>query len=577
MNLKISRELSLPTDVLTEALGIVATRGAGKTYASVVLIEEAHDAGVPFVVIDATSVYHGLRSSADGTKAGLPVYVFGGRHGDLPLEAGAGELMADVVVDTGHSFVLDVSDFTRGVSRRFVSAFLNRLYERKARNRSPLFLVVDEADEWAPQKPNRDSALSLSAMELIVKRGRSRGLGCVLITQRTQALNKDVLDLVETLIAMRQLAERSREAVKGWIADKETRDELGVIDSLPSLPTGQAWVWSPVRQILERVTIRRIRTFDSYGSQTVGGDAPAEPAQRAELDLDALGEQMRQTVQRAKENDVGEFRKRVRELERELASRPTEVETVTETVEVPVLTDEMMERLAETVAPAADALVAVKTFVETFCEATDALANAEIGRQPRAEQVERREVARQAHEPAARPPARRPAPPAPVATNGEVTRAQQKVLDAIAWLSTIGLEGEKNRVGFLAGYSPKSGNFNNLLSKLRSGGYVDYPRAGVVELTHAGAAVANPPDEAPTTGELQSMVYERLPRAQCKVLEQVVRRYPDSIDKESLGEATDYSPSSGNFNNILSRLRSLGLIDYPTPGWVRAEDVLFID
>lgn len=40
--LRIGRGLELPVDVLTEAVGIVATRGAGKTYTSVVLIEEAH-------------------------------------------------------------------------------------------------------------------------------------------------------------------------------------------------------------------------------------------------------------------------------------------------------------------------------------------------------------------------------------------------------------------------------------------------------------------------------------------------------------------------------------------------------
>ena len=107
---------TLPVDVLGEAVGIVATRGAGKTYASVTLIEEANAIGVPVVVIDPTGVYHGLRSSASGKGDGLPFYVFGGPHGDLPLEKEAGRLIADAAVDTRHSFVLDVSDFSKGAA-----------------------------------------------------------------------------------------------------------------------------------------------------------------------------------------------------------------------------------------------------------------------------------------------------------------------------------------------------------------------------------------------------------------------------------------------------------------------------
>src|SRR6185437_283220 len=65
-SLKLSSRFSLPVDVVTEAIGIVATRGAGKSFTSAVLIEEAIAAGVPVVVLDPTGVYHGLRSNAAG-------------------------------------------------------------------------------------------------------------------------------------------------------------------------------------------------------------------------------------------------------------------------------------------------------------------------------------------------------------------------------------------------------------------------------------------------------------------------------------------------------------------------------
>ncbi len=58
MSLKISEDFSLPVDVAGEAIGILATRGAGKSFASAVLVEELYDAGIQG---DAHSLLH-LRS-----------------------------------------------------------------------------------------------------------------------------------------------------------------------------------------------------------------------------------------------------------------------------------------------------------------------------------------------------------------------------------------------------------------------------------------------------------------------------------------------------------------------------------
>jgi uncharacterized protein len=99
--LKISPDLTLPIEVAGEAIGIVATRGAGKSFTSAVLVEELYGAKVQFAVLDPTGVYWGLRAGADGKSEGLPIIVLGGVHGDVPLEPTAGALIADLVVDTG--------------------------------------------------------------------------------------------------------------------------------------------------------------------------------------------------------------------------------------------------------------------------------------------------------------------------------------------------------------------------------------------------------------------------------------------------------------------------------------------
>lgn len=511
--LRISPKLQLPVDVVTEALGIVATRGAGKSYASAVLIEEAMAVQVQTVVVDVTGVYHGLRSNHGGDGPGLAIYVFGGPHGDLPLEPTAGGFIADLVVDSGQSFVLDLSDFSKTKARTFVADFLERLYERKARDRSSLLLVVDEADEFAPQLTRRaggDAPRCLGAMETIAKRGRSRGIGIVMITQRTQALNKDELDLIETQIAMRQLAERSRDAVAGWIADKQLRDESGVIESLQALPTGTAWVWSPLRGILERVEIRRIRTFDSYRTPKPG-ERQVEPKARKQLDLDALGEQMRATVERAKANDPGELKKKIRELERQLQNvtleeRTVEVEKIVEVrVEVPVLDyekflqlqdaikleplTELLEQLAGVRQAIWDGLETAREIARTPTDtkaapAAPARHSSTSQRQPRAATGNPTEARRTVA--AERSP--RPGPRAATengASGGgstDLTGPQQRVLDAIAWYAALGVhQPGKTEVGFIAGYRVGKrigGTYGNILGRLRSLGLIDYPSPG---------------------------------------------------------------------------------------------------
>jgi hypothetical protein len=86
-------------------------------------------------------------------------------------------------------------------------------------------------------------------------------------------------------------------------------------------------------------------------------------------------------------------------------------------------------------------------------------------------------------------------------------------------------------------------------------------------------------EEELTTAGLQLAVFARLSEPERRVLREIVEVYPDSIRKQDAGAGAGYSVGDkvgGTFGNILGRLRSLGLIDYPSPGAVVACDVLFL-
>jgi hypothetical protein len=556
--LHIADNLALPIEAVTQTFGILAKKGAGKTYTAAVMAEEMLKASQPVVVIDPTGAWWGLRS-------GYPVAVFGGDHADVPLEESAGEVIASAVVANRFPAILDLSLLRKAGVRRFLTPFLEALYRL---NREPLHLFVDEADDVAPQQPRGDEAPLLGAMEDVVKRGRRKGIGCTLITQRPADLAKQVLTQVEVLTVLRLSHPRDLAAIREWVnvhADPEQAKDM--MDSLPSLPVGTAWFWSPGwLDLFAKVKVRRRETFDSSATPKPG-EKVTRPKTLAEIDLAALGEQIAATVQRAKENDPAALKRRVAELEKLLRERPAEVREVERVVEVPVLQNGQLDRT----------------------EAIVARVEAEAGRLA-AEAAELRRLIGQAAapRPTASPRARpspataqpRPKPaPRPAAEPAEgLSGPQQRILDALAWLESVRVsQAKRTQVALLAEQSPTSSAYANNLGALRTAGLIDYPGPGLLALTDAGRAAAHPLDVPPTTEALHEAIYARLPGPQGRILQALVAAYPAPVGREALAEESGQSATSSAYANNLGALRSLGLIDYPQKGQGAALPVLFLE
>lgn len=581
--LRIARGLELDADYVGGGtFALLAKKGAGKTYTARVMAEEMWKTKIPFVFLDPMGAAWGLRSSDGGDEEGIPVAIFGGDHGDAPLERGGGALMADLVVDEGLSMVLDLSALgSRAAERQFCHDFLERLYRR---NSELVHLLMDEADLFAPQQPQAGDRPLLGVTENIVRRGRNRGIGITLISQRPAVLNKDVLTQVDGLVAMRIVGLTDREAIDAWVkghADPAAAAE--VKGTLSGLENGECWWWVPELDILKRVQVRRARTFDSSPTKK-RGEKKREPKSFADVDMDAIERTMAATIERAKAEDPKALRKTIVELRRELDRRPTEQVEKIEHVEVPVLDDEHVERLEEAVealSAAASKIIAAANEISGGFAKIKArppgrtLTTDRAPASPRPASTPRR--------PASTP--RRPAPaPARATIGSDLTGPQQRVVDALAWLEMVGFpQPTKIQVGFIAGYrvgKKVGGTFGNILGELRSAGLIDYPTAGNAQLTDAGHAIANVPDIEQTTAGLQAAVFARLDGPERRVLEAIVDAYPDAIAKHDAGERAGYTVGEkigGTFGNILGRLRSLGLIDYPAPGYVAAEPVLFLE
>lgn len=69
------QKFTLPLDLVTRTLAIIAIRGWGKTVAATVIDEEMCEAGLPWVAIDPVGVWWGLRANPDGS----PILACGSR------------------------------------------------------------------------------------------------------------------------------------------------------------------------------------------------------------------------------------------------------------------------------------------------------------------------------------------------------------------------------------------------------------------------------------------------------------------------------------------------------------------
>jgi len=163
------------------------------------------------------------------------------------------------------------------------------------------------------------------------------------------------------------------------------------------------------------------------------------------------------------------------------------------------------------------------------------------------------------------------------ATEG-LTPAKQKILNGLAFMESIGVhQTDKTQLALMIGVSPTSGGYFNNLGSLRSAEMIAYPSGGTVMLTDAGRVVASTEGVPTTTEELHDAIRAKLPPAKWKILERLVESYPHGMDKSALAKHIGVSPTSGGYFNNLGSLRSLGLIDYPQPGVVIANSVLFLE
>lgn len=582
---KLSKNLELPARAVTEKIAFMGRTGSGKSFAAQRLAEEMLTAGVQVVVLDPGGDWWGLRALSDGSPSGFHLPVFGGLHGDLPLEAESGALVSELIVERSLSAVLDVSMMRDAGLRRFAKDFAEELFARVKRTRRPLHLFLEECQTFVPQHVDNAKAPMVGAFEDLVKIGRKFGIGASLISQRPQAVNKNVLNQTELLLCFQLTGTQERKAIEAWVADKGADEKLSA--ELQNLEIGEAVAWSPSwLKVYKRLRVERKRTLDAGATPTLEMGV-SHNYQIAPLDIEELRDAMVGVVERAEENDPSKLRARIKELEARRTAdtdalmvaaaiaRAEKAERILEEVEeqnVALIARideirslatgfEIIPSRAKEKTSTTDAQAIAESIVEEMNNRTDFVAEAPVTINQQASSVHFRYVGPKDH---------RGNKPEKVLG---LKRGAVRMLQVLACWQPTRLT--KTQLATLSEMT-ESGTFSEYLGALRRNGFIDENRAGVTATNNGVQALnGNIPPRPSSTAELVAAWSRQLKAGARRMLDVLIQAYPKGRTRESLAKSTGMT-NSGTFSEYLSKLRRNGLAEIDEDGNVRASRTLFL-
>lgn len=567
-----------PMDIqrlIESRLLIQANSGGGKSWAIRRLLEQTWGA-CQHIVIDVEGEFHTLREKFDYVLAGQ-------RGGDCAATPKTAALLARRLLELGVSAIVDIYEL--GVQRQqFVARFLESLVSAPRELWHPALIVVDEAHMFCPEAGKSESA---AAVIDLMTRGRKRGFCGVLATQRIAKLSKDAAAEVNNKLIGRTALDIDM-ARAGAELGFTSKDEMR---RLRTLPAGTFYAFGPaLSPEVTQIVIGPVATTHPKAGQRAMPPTPPKGrirevlAQLADLPAEADAEV----------DATAKLRSRVAELERQLSGK-TVAHLEIRTVERPVLTpadaaklESLIDRIDHQRAEMGQARDDAARLVDELVTAGRALRETADRARAGAElsSSERRRIARQHFDSDGKHAVRvgkheirayqhnkdESSDPG----DDRLAGPERRLLEALTWMESIGQTTPPiEAVAFLANYRPGGGAFNNTRGALRSKGLVNYPTPGTIALTAEGRAWA-PRPPAPGSGEqLRATVLARLAGPERKLLEPLLEVYPRQLTVEQLAVSAGYEAGGGAFNNTRGRLRTLGLVDYPQRGSVRAADLLF--
>jgi len=521
-------------ELVSSRMLIQANSGGGKSWLLRRILEQTHR-HLPQIVIDPEGEFASLREKYDYVHA-APT------GGDTVANPRSAALLAIKLLELRVSAIVDIYELHPHDRVRFVRLFLEALVNAPKMLWDETLVVVDEAHAFAPEK---GSAESLSAMIGLASLGRKRGFAALYATQRIQKLHKDACaDLVNKLVGRTSLD----------VDVKRAAEELGFLKErqreLKELRPGQFFATGPAFNVhdITRVDVGSVHTtHPKAGKKRIAFVAPPPTAKIRAL-LPQLSDLPAEAEKKAKtESDL---RAEISMLRKELAVRPA---AEPKTIEVSVLTDAdraMIERMRASV-------IAMGGDLEALRERLPLASPRPAALPPLGERAVRQVQREMLRDPMPREPRVLGESQSRIVAAGSMPRGPRAILTVLAQ-SPNGMS-TRPRLALLAGYAPSGGGFNNYLGQLRSNGSIE--GSDPIRITTTGRMDLGEVEDLPKGEALVDYWLAKLGKAERAILTYLVQCYPNAMSKEIVAKAAGYEPNGGGFNNALSHLRTIELIE----------------
>ncbi len=544
------RDLTIDLDVLMSTRMLVQSNsGGGKSRTLRRILEQSHGS-VQQIVLDTEGEFGSLREKYDFVYAAPS-------GGDTIAHPRSAALLAIRLLELRASAIIDLYELPMHERILFVKLYFDAMIDAPKTLWHPVMVVLDETHVYAPEK-GKGQAESTAAVIDMAARGRKRGFCVVYATQRIQKLSKDATsDLNNKIIGRATQSEDVKRAAEEIGLARAERREL--IDLEP----GQFLVAGPAFNVkgIQRVKVGDVRTTHPEAGRRIKFTA-APPTKRIRAllpklsDLPAEAESQRRSME--------DLQKEVAQLKRELSAKskaapppPPSKAQPPKVVEVPVVPPTMIRAVERARLGIYQRLDSMRDEVNKNLDAMQAIIRSAKAAPPKTYPVKM--PGGQVVVPVDR--VVKASKASVESTGAKLSKIEREMLTVLAQERETHGEGvgiTKERLAAMAGYA-LSGHFTNMLSQLRSTGRAE-GSSGAIKITEQGLADLGEYEPRPTGHELLVWWQGQLSKIERELLTVLDEHEGKSLNKEQIAAQAGYAVS-GHFTNMLSHLRTLGLID----------------
>ena len=303
--IKINDEISmdLPKLIVSKLLA-VANSGGGKSWLIRRIVEQAYGK-VQILIIDPEGEFSTLREKFD--------FVLCGKGMDAPAEPRSAALLARKLLEGKTSAIIDLYELHPQERKRFVRLFLESMVNAPKELYNDCLVILDEAHKFAPEKEESESTSSVIEMASL---GRKRGFCLIPVTQRVSKLSKDVAAECNNKLMGRASLDLDR---------KRTADELGITNkeeilALRNLQPGEFFAFGPaISNEVIKLKVGDVQTsIPKAGRQT----KVAPPSEKVKRELAALANLPQEAEQEAR--TIADLKAQNSTLKRQLSQKIVE-------------------------------------------------------------------------------------------------------------------------------------------------------------------------------------------------------------------------------------------------------------